>query len=45
MKKAPDGGNGRLMKPFGVSSRDNSMDTMTSMRNVDSSVPSKILVK
>lgn len=42
--KAPDDGEGRLMKPFNTSRNDPAFDTMTSMRNVDSTVAGNVLI-
>ena len=42
--KEPDDGEGRLMKPFNTSRNDPAFDTMTSMRNVDSTVAGKVLI-
>ena len=40
----PEDGNARLMKAYNSSMSDNAFDTMTSMRNVDISVRSSILI-
>lgn len=42
--KEPDDGEGRLMKPFNTSRNDPAFDTMTSMRNVDSTVAGNVLI-
>lgn len=42
--KEPDNGEGRLMKPFNTSRNDPAFDTMTSMRNVDSTVAGNVLI-
>ena len=42
--KEPDDGDGRLMKPFNTSRNDSAFDTMTSMRNVDSTVVGNVLI-
>ena len=42
--KDPDDGEGRLMKPFNTSRSDPAFDTMTSMRNVDSTVVGNVLI-
>lgn len=42
--KEPDDGEGRLMKPFNTSRNDPAFDTMTSMRNVDSTVVGNVLI-
>lgn len=34
----------RLLKPFGVSAKDDARETLTSMRNVDQSIPSHMLI-
>lgn len=44
MAKTPDDGEGRLLKPFNTSRNDTAFDTMTSMRNVDSTVAGNILI-
>lgn len=45
MVKHPESGEGRLMKVFNTSPKDNKpVDTMTSMRNVDSSIAANIIV-
>ena len=44
MKKHPEDGEGRLLKVFNTSRSDTAFDTMTSMRNVDSSVAGNVLV-
>ena len=40
----PEEGDARLMKAYNSSRSDNAFDTMTSMRNVDISVGSSILI-
>lgn len=42
--KEPGDGEGRLMKPFNTSRNDPAFDTMTSMRNVDSTVTGNVLI-
>ena len=42
--KEPDNNEGRLMKPFNTSRNDPAFDTMTSMRNVDSTVAGNVLI-
>lgn len=42
--REPDDGEGRLMKPFNTSRNDPAFDTMTSMRNVDSTVIGNVLI-
>lgn len=42
--KEPDDGEGRLMKPFNTCRNDPAFDTMTSMRNVDSTVAGNVLI-
>ena len=42
--KEPEGSEGRLMKPFNTSRNDPAFDTMTSMRNVDSTVAGNVLI-
>lgn len=42
--KGPDDGEGRLMKLFNTSRNDPAFDTMTSMRNVDSTVAGNVLI-
>lgn len=42
--KGPEDGEGRLMKPFNTSRNDPAFDTMTSMRNVDSTVAGNVLI-
>ena len=44
MTKHPEDGEGRLLKVFNTSRSDTAFDTMTSMRNVDSSVAGNVLV-
>ena len=45
MLQNPDEGEGRLMKVYNTAPKDTEpFDTMTSMRNVDSSVASNIIV-
>lgn len=44
MLKAPADDEGRLMKVFNTGRDDSAYDTMTSMRNVDSSVRGNVLV-
>ena len=40
----PESDEGRLLKPFNTSRGDSAFDTMTSMRNVDSSIKGNVLV-
>lgn len=42
--KEPEDSEGRLMKPFNTSRNDPAFDTMTSMRNVDSTVAGNVLI-
>lgn len=42
--KEPDDGEGRLMKAFNSNRNDPAFDTMTSMRNVDSTVAGNVLI-
>ena len=43
--QSPEDGCGRLMKVFNTSKNDfNSLDTMTSMRNVDTTVAGNVLI-
>ena len=42
--RSPDDGEGRLLKPFNTSRKDPAIDTMTSMRNVDSTVAGNVLI-
>jgi len=44
MMKTPSGNEKRLMKPFGTEGNDTAIETLTSMRNVDKSAASSILV-
>lgn len=44
MFNTPEDNEGRLLKPFNTSRHDPAYDTMTSMRNVDSTVGSNILI-
>lgn len=44
MVKSPDDGEGRLLKSYNTSKYDPAFDTMTSMRNVDATVGSNILI-
>lgn len=44
MSKSPDEGEGRLIKVFNTSPQDRAFDTMTSMRNVDSTVAGNVLI-
>ena len=44
MFSLPGEGEGRLLKPFNTSQHDPAFDTMTSMRNVDASAGSNILI-
>ena len=44
MTKHPEDGEGRLLKVFNTSRSDTAFDTMTSMRNVESSVAGNVLV-
>ena len=44
MAKHPSEGEGRLLKPFNTDPYDEAIDTMTSMRNVDSSVSGTVLI-
>ncbi len=44
MFNTPEDGEGRLLKPFNTSRHDPAFDTMTSMRNVDSSVAGNVLL-
>lgn len=40
----PEDGDARLMKAYNTGKNDNAFDTMTSMRNVDISVGSSVLI-
>lgn len=42
--REPENNEGRLMKPFNTSRNDPAFDTMTSMRNVDSTVAGNVLI-
>lgn len=44
LMRTPDDGEGRLLKPFNTSRKDPAIDTMTSMRNVDSTVGGNVLI-
>ena len=44
MIKNPEEGVARLMKAYNTNKNDNAFDTMTSMRNVDISVGSSVLI-
>ena len=44
MVKNPDDSFGRLMKSFNTAPYDKAFDTMTSMRNVDSTVSGNVLI-
>lgn len=44
MTKSPEDGEGRLLKVFNTNRSDPAFDTMTSMRNVDSSVSGNVLI-
>ena len=44
MTKYPEKGEGRLLKIFNSNCSDSAFDTMTSMRNVDSSVAGNVLI-
>lgn len=44
MVKEPTGNDKRLMKPYGTDGKDAATETMTSMRNVDKSAASSILI-
>lgn len=44
LMRSPDDGEGRLLKPFNTSRKDPAIDTMTSMRNVDSTVAGNVLI-
>lgn len=44
LMRSLDDGEGRLLKPFNTSRKDPAFDTMTSMRNVDSTVAGNVLI-
>jgi hypothetical protein len=44
MVAPPENGMGRLMKVFGTAPTDSAKETMTSMRNVDSTVAGNVLI-
>ena len=44
MVKNPDEDYGRLMKAFNTAPHDKAFDTMTSMRNVDATIPGNVLI-